>query len=64
MAITIKDRTGRTVLSGWQDKDSPRLWYINLRPTPNQLSSHATNAATAPLAAYSAYDLPSVGALA
>ena len=62
-AVTIKDREGRTVLSGWRDDDGPRLWHINLRPSPDKLPSHASNAATAPLTAYSAYDLPSVGAL-
>ncbi|KAL7531241.1 hypothetical protein ACHAWF_011470, partial [Thalassiosira exigua] len=55
----------RPVLSGWRDPEGARLWYFDLLPEEEDLPQPTTfeprNQAT--LAAYSAYDLPSVQAL-
>ncbi len=62
-AVTIRDSNGRIILGGWRDEVAPRLWRINLAPDKTQTPQHTANAAQASLAAYSAYDLPSVSAL-
>ena len=61
--VTIRDRDDHIVLSGWCDAKGSRLWCINLLLTGKQVATHTANAVHAPLTAYSAYDLPSVGAL-
>ena len=51
------------MLTGWREASGPRLWRIALQPGEANLPRMHHNATLATLAAYSAYDLPSVVAL-
>ncbi|KAL7531028.1 hypothetical protein ACHAXR_003813, partial [Thalassiosira sp. AJA248-18] len=58
---TLNDRE---VLSGWRALDEPgKLWHFNLLPEGEEIPTETMPRQSASLAAYSAYDLPSVGAL-
>ena len=62
--VIIQDKKGNAILSGWRDPEGAKLWYFNLLPEEEELPTPSLaprNQAT--LAAFSAYDLPSVEAL-
>ena len=62
-AVIVRDNQGTLLLTGWRDATWPRLWRIALLPGESNLPSVTNDAKQATLAAYSAYDLPSVAAL-
>ena len=51
------------MLTGWRDASGSRLWIIALQPGESNLPSMPNDANLTELAAYSAYDLPSVADL-
>ena len=51
------------MLTGWREFTGSKLWRISLQPGESNLPSTLNDANLAKLAAYSAYDLPSVAAL-
>jgi hypothetical protein len=62
--VIIHDKKGNPILSGWREPEGAKLWYFNLLPEEEELpppTLEPRNQAT--LAAFSAYDLPSVQAL-
>ena len=64
--VIVQDTQKRVVLSGWRNpKEPPALWHFNLLPSPADVPQPTATAPRleASLAAFSAYDLPSVGAL-
>jgi len=62
--VIVRDKKGRDVLSGWRALDEPgKLWHFNLLPEGDEIPTETMPRQSASLAAYSAYDLPSVGAL-
>ncbi|KAL7525219.1 hypothetical protein ACHAXR_001556, partial [Thalassiosira sp. AJA248-18] len=62
--VIVRDKNGREVLSGWRALDEPaKLWHFNLLPEGEEIPTETMPRQSASLAAYSAYDLPSVGAL-
>ena len=62
-SVIVRYQQGTPVLTGWSEDSGSILWRISLQPWESNLPSmpHDKNMAT--LAAYSAYDLPSVSAL-
>ena len=62
-AVIVRDKQGTAVLTGWSESTGPRLWRIYLQPGESDLPSIPNNTKQATLAAYSAYELPSVVAL-
>ena len=62
-AVIVRDKQGTAVLTSWCEATRPRLWRIALQQGDSNLPSIPNNAKYATLAAYSAYDLPSVTAL-
>ena len=62
-AVIVRDQQGMPVLTGWREASGSRLWRISLRPGESNLTSMPHDANLATLAAYSAYDLPSVADL-
>ena len=61
--VIVRDKDGRDVLSGWRALDTGKLWHFNLLPEGDEIPAEIMPRQSASLAAYSAYDLPSVGAL-
>ena len=62
--VTVYNRCGRPILTGWRDHTiTPKLWRFTLQPHPTQVPTPHAATATAYQTAFSAYDLPSVGAL-
>ena len=61
-SVTIFDKKGDPVISGWRDNKGPKSWNIYLLPneddSPVQNQSKQTT-----IGVYSAYDIPSVAAL-
>ena len=51
------------MLTGWRDASGSRLWRIALQPGESNLPRMSHNTTMDTLAAYSAYNLPSVAAL-
>ena len=62
-AVIIRDKQGKAVLTGWREATGSRLCKIALQPGESNLPSMPNDANLTELAAYSAYDLPSVVAL-
>ena len=63
-AVVVRATCGRAVLTGWRDQQPPKLWRFALRPdAADALPEPSSPRQTASLAAFSAYDLPSVEAL-
>jgi hypothetical protein len=64
-AVHILNPTGTVVLTGWRKDTGHRLWRMSLLPDKEcvKLLSGTHNVQRASLAAFSAYDLPSVEAL-
>ena len=62
-AVIVRYQQGMPVLTGWREASGPQLWRIALQPREANLPRMPHNATLATLAAYSAYDLPSVAAL-
>ena len=62
-AVVVRDSTNRTILTGWIEEQAPYLWRIALLPDNADIPEVPQYAARVSLAAYSAYDLPSVEAL-
>jgi hypothetical protein len=63
--ITIVSPTGTLVLPGWREPTGNKLWRMSLLPYAEgaQIHMDIPGVSTASLAAFSAYDLPSVEAL-
>ena len=61
--VIVRDKAHRAVLSGWRATDGAKLWHFNLLPEGDEYPTETLPRESASLAAYSAYDLPSVGAL-
>ena len=61
-SVTIFDKKGEPVITGWRDNNGPKWWNISFlsneddSPVRNQ-AEHTT------LGVYGAYDIPSVAAL-
>ena len=62
-AVIVRDQQGTPVLIGWREASEPRLCRIALQPGEANLPRMHHNGILDTLAAYSAYDLPSVTAL-
>ena len=62
-AVILQDKQSMPVLTGWREATGSRLWRIALQPGELKLPSMPNDANLATIAAYSAYDLPNVGAL-
>ena len=62
-AIIIQYKQGKSVLTDWREATGSRLWRMALQPGGSNLPIMPTDENLATLAAYSAYDLPSVAAL-
>ena len=62
-AVIVQDQQGTPVLTGWREASGSRLCRIDLQPGESNLPSIPNDANMATLAAYGAYDLPSVAAL-
>ena len=52
----------KSILTGWIEKEPPKLWLFSLKPTEELLMQHPPKRQKT-TSAYSAYDLPSVEAL-
>lgn len=61
--IVIYDPHGAPLITGWREPSGARLWRIALCPDDDDVPGFVEPAQTASLAAFSAYDLPSVRAL-
>ena len=61
--VTVLSPKGKAILKVWREKNPPRLWRFSLKPTKQLIKDYTTTSQTTP-AAHSAYDLPSVEALA
>ena len=63
--VRIISPNGQVVLNGWRETTGHKLWRMSLLPSENDLRpfSGTHDVSTASLAAFSAYDLPSVNAL-
>ena len=60
--VTIYNLQGVPIVRGWRESPPSKLWCMALVPEENQnIEDHEDK--TAPLSAFSAYDLPSVEAL-
>ena len=62
-AVIVRDKQGKSVLTGWREATGTRLWRIALLLGESNLPSIPNNSKQATLAAYSAYELPRVAAL-
>ena len=62
-AFIVRDKQGTAVLTGWCEATGPRLWRISPIAGESNLPSIPNDAKQATLAAYSAYDLPSIADL-
>ena len=62
-AVIVQDQKGTPVLTGWCEASGSRLWRIALQPGYSNLPSIPHDANLDTLAAFSAYDLPSVAAV-
>ena len=54
---------GSPILRGWRDDAGAKLWCFALRPDKDDLPPRRADTQSSSLAAFSAYDLPSVAAL-
>ena len=62
--VVVHDADKRAILSGTRNpEEPPALWHFSLLPSPSEIPIQAPACQQASLAAYSAYDLPSVAAL-
>ena len=61
--VIVQDKLGTSVITGWCEATGSRLWRTYLQLGESNLPSMPNGANLATLAAYSAYDLPSVAAL-
>jgi len=61
--ITVFSPAGKPILTGWREKELPKLWRFALRPRSHDLPPSTEETQTTTLAAYSTYDLSSVEAL-
>ena len=58
-SVTIFDKNGYPVITGWIDNNSPKLWNIPL--LPNEDDSHVRNQAEqTTIGVYSAYNIHSI----
>ena len=64
-AVHIISPTGTPVITGWREETGHKLWRMSLLPTPENIIPIKDKPGTkeTSLAAFSAYDLPSVEAL-
>ena len=62
-AVIVRNKQGTDVLTGWREATGTRLWKISLQLVVSNLPSMPNDAKQATLAAYSAYDLPSISSL-
>ena len=62
-AVIVRDKYGIEVLICWREATGTRIWRIALIPGEANLPSIPNDSKQATLAAYSAYELPSVAAL-
>ena len=61
-SVTIFEKKGEPIITGWRDKNGTKLWNIHL--LPNKYDSHVrNNTEHTTLGVYIAYDIPSVAAL-
>ena len=60
--VTVISPKGKAILTGWREKNLPRLWRFALKPTEQLIKYYTKKIQTTP-AAHSAYELPSVEAL-
>jgi len=61
--VTVFSPDGSPILQGWRDEAGAKLWRFALRPDKDDLPPRRADTQASSLAAYSAYDLPSVVAL-
>ena len=63
--VTIISPTGTPVLTGWREGSGHKLWCMSLQPYADDVTTHIDKPGVSKvsLAAFSAYDLPSVEAL-
>ena len=61
--LTVFSPEGKLILTGWREKDMPKLWRFALRPIKEHLPNQAQESKQTTIAAYIAYDIPSVKAL-
>ena len=59
---TVFSPGGKPILTGWIEKELPRLWRFALKLTEELITDHTSKRQTTP-AAHSAYDLPRVEAI-
>lgn len=63
-SVQVRDPVGNVLLTGWREMTGPRLWRFFLLPHhPWHTETQAGKVRVALMAAFSAYDLPSVEAL-
>ena len=60
--VTIFDKKGEPLITGWRDNNGPKLWNISLLPNEDDSARHNRSEHTT-LGMYSTYDLPSIAAL-
>ena len=60
--VTVLSPKGKEILTGWREKNLPRIWRFALKPT-EQLINYYTTTIQTTLAEHSACNLPSVDAL-
>ena len=60
---TLFSTGGKPILTGWREKEIPKLWHFYLRPNKELILHQTLEIKNTTLLAYSAYDLPSVEAL-
>jgi len=61
--VTVFGPDGSPILRGWRDDAGAKLWRFALRPDKDDLPPRRADTQSSSLAAFSAYDLPSVEAL-
>ena len=60
--VTVFSPEGKPILTGWREKELPKIWRFSLKPTEDLLRHYTPKRQKTP-SAYSAYYLPSVEAL-
>ena len=62
-AIVVYDPQKLPIIAGWREPTGEKIWRTSLRLVPTNTPTLPTEDKRASLQAFSAYDLPSVGAL-
>ena len=62
--VTVLSTGGKTILTGWREKELKIIWCFALKPTKELLMHHTTESRQKNHSTYSEYDIPSMEARA